>query len=101
MATFQLTDEARQDIVDIRRFTLQKWGDAQSKSYLKRLQETLRTLADMPNLGKSRALDVAEGVLSFPYVSHMVYYQPGGKGIIILAILHQSRVPATHLATRL
>ncbi|MBD9643748.1 MULTISPECIES: type II toxin-antitoxin system RelE/ParE family toxin [Pantoea] len=101
MANYQLTDEARQDLVDIRRFTMQNWGDAQSKIYLRRLQETLRTLAEMPTLGKSRALDVAEGVLSFPYVSHMVYYQPGQKGIIILAVLHQSRVPATHLATRL
>jgi len=32
MANYQLTDEARQDLVDIRRFTMQNWGMRNQKS---------------------------------------------------------------------
>ncbi|WP_343554554.1 type II toxin-antitoxin system RelE/ParE family toxin [Pantoea sp.] len=101
MANYQLTDEARQDLIDIRRFTLHRWGDAQSVTYLRRLQDSLRALSEMPTMGKSRAEDLAAEVMSFPYACHMVYYQISQQGIIILAVLHQSRVPAQHLATRL
>mgnify|MGYP004717491365 FL=1 len=101
MAKFQLTDEARQDLVDIRQFTLQHWGEAQSHQYLRRLQRTLHTLSELPTMGISRASDVAECVLSFPFVSHMIYYQAIQQGIIVLAVMHQSRVPSLHLAARL
>ncbi|MDI9223821.1 type II toxin-antitoxin system RelE/ParE family toxin [Pantoea sp. EA-12] len=101
MANFKLTDEARQDLVDIRQFTLMNWGSTQSSHYLRRLQHTLRNLSELPSMGKSRTVDIAEGVFSFPFVSHMIYYQLCPAGIIVLAVLHQSRVPEIHLDARL
>lgn len=97
MASYALTDEAQRDLTEIRQFTLEKWGRTQSRDYLSRLRHTLQNLADMPMMGKNREDELGPGTYSFPYVSHMVYYEPSSQGIIVLAILHQSQVPAHYL----
>lgn len=101
MAGFKLTPETQQDLRDIRQFTLNLWGSAQSRDYLSRLRLTLHHLAEMPEIGQSRDDELGSGVHSFPCVSHMIYYMPDDAGIVVLAILHQSRIPHRHLAERI
>nr|WP_258090559.1 type II toxin-antitoxin system RelE/ParE family toxin [Serratia liquefaciens] len=55
----------------------------------------------MPGIGQHRVEDPGTGVYSFPYLSHMIYYATANSEITILAVLHQSRVPAKHLSQRL
>ena len=101
MTGYQLTGEAQSDIREIRDYTIRNWGIQQSTDYLTRLRQVLTNLAEMPGIGQHRAEDLGAGVYSFPYVSHMVYYSTANTGIIVLAVLHQSRVPANHLTPRL
>jgi toxin ParE1/3/4 len=92
------TDEAKQDLVAIRRYTQEKWGTLKAKTYLSELRTTLMRLQEQPLIGSDRSADLGKGVLGFPYVSHMIYYRLQENNLIVLAILHQSMVPSLHLS---
>ncbi|OCQ54105.1 Toxin ParE1 [Photorhabdus australis subsp. thailandensis] len=49
---YRLTPDAQADLIEIRRFTVQKWGKMQSEKYLSELQQTFRLLAVTPALGR-------------------------------------------------
>lgn len=99
MSQFQLTSQAQNDLVSIRRFTLSQWGVAQSEHYLSDLRGALQLLSEMPLMGKS-CDDLGADVHRFLFGSHAIYYIILGDGIMVIAILHQSMVPAHHLANR-
>lgn len=99
--SYRLTGEAQRDLISIRDYTLRNWGTKQSRDYLTRLRTVLIRLAEMPTMGQNRTEELGEEIYSFPHISHMIYYIAEGADILILAILHQSQVPARHLSQRL
>ena len=72
MSNYRLTPDAQSDLIDIRRFTLDRWGEAQSKKYLFELRQTLHLLAETPSLGKPRP-DVGEVVCLQNYPTQRVF----------------------------
>jgi toxin ParE1/3/4 len=99
MPGFRLTPDAQSDLFEIRRFTIKQWGSVQSQKYLSELQQTLRLLAETPSLGKSRP-NVGSSVLSFPCLSHVIYYVVHEKQLVVFGVLHKRMVPFSHLAER-
>ncbi len=99
MAHFQLTPDAKSDLIEIRRFTIKQWGVAQSQKYLSELQQTIRLLAETPALGRSRP-DVGTDVLSFPQASHIIYYVLHEQQLVVFGVLHKRMVPLNHLSER-
>jgi toxin ParE1/3/4 len=45
-------------------------------------------LAETPSIGKYRN-DLQQGLLSFPYESHVLYYTESKNGIVIVRVLHK------------
>ncbi len=101
MSRYQFTDQARQDLIQIRRFTLKQWGSEQSITYLEKLKKTVELLSAMPSMGKNCAADLGKDIYRFLYGSHAIYYLSMPNLIIVIAILHQSMVPANPLGNRL
>jgi toxin ParE1/3/4 len=102
MSQYQFTEQAQQDLIQIRRFTLDNWGETQSNNYLCDLDKMLQLLSEMPLMGKSCFDDLGEDVYRFPYGSHVIYYLTTPKErIVIVAVLHKSMVPRKHLEKRL
>ena len=101
MHSYRLTPQAQEDLKDIRRHTRQEWGEQQTKDYLEGLRSTFQMLLKMPNMGRSRADDLNEGIFSYPYASHMIYYKQAEDDLIIVAVLHERMVPSNHLEERL
>jgi toxin ParE1/3/4 len=99
MSSYRLTPDAQSDLIEIRRYTLAQWGEAQSRKYLSELRQTLHLLAETPSLGKIKA-DVGEDVLSFPGGSHVIYYLVHGGQLVVFGVLHKRMVPADHLDGR-
>ena len=97
---YVFTDEAKTDLIQIRRFTLKRWGKNQSEHYLLELQQTLNRLTSMPYIGICREQDLGREIYSFPYGSHVIYYTLHGGQLIVMAVLHQSMVPESHLENR-
>jgi toxin ParE1/3/4 len=97
--TYRLTPDAQSDLIEIRRFTVKQWGTAQSKKYLLELRNTIRLLTDTPSLGRSRP-EVGSNVLSFPYVSHVIYYVVHEQQLVVFGVLPKRMVPLNHLVER-
>lgn len=97
--TYRLTPDAQSDLIEIRRFTVQQWGPTQSQKYLSELRKTIRLLTETPSLGKSRP-EVGANVLSFPHVSHVIYYVVHEQQLVVFGVLHKHMVPLNHLVER-
>lgn len=98
-SSFRLTADAKSDLIEIRRYTVHKWGLTQCNEYLSGLQKTIRLLAESPYLGKSRP-DVGKGVLSFSHAKHVIYYVVREQKIVVFGVLHHAMVPVDHLTDR-
>ena len=93
---FQFTDKAERDLDGIINYTVQEWGASQANTYLDGLESRAQLLAENPDLGSARET-VFEGLLSFPYESHILYYKKHARGIVVVRILHQHMDPLKHL----
>lgn len=89
MASFYFTEQAEKDSEAIIDFTFQRWGIAQSHNYIDDLQETAQILADNPLLGTERD-ELSQGVRSFPFQSHLLFYVQRQEGIAVVRVLHTS-----------
>ena len=95
MARFDLADRAQSDLVGIAEHTVAHWGTAHAAKYLDALEARLRNLARRPLLGRQRD-ELAEGLLSFPFESHVIYYRRSDFGIVVVRILHKRQDPHRH-----
>ena len=96
MAEYRFTQNAEYDLEEIIDYTVQQWNEQQALRYLDGLETQGQRLADNPDIGAKRD-SIAEGLLSFPYESHILYYFKMPHGITILRVLHQSMDPVRHL----
>jgi len=96
VADYKFTGKAERDLEDIIDYTLQQWGILQTQTYLDELEARGQLLADNPGLGVERE-NIFEGLLSFPYESHILYYLKQAHGITIVRVLHKSMDPIKHL----
>lgn len=99
MPLYHLTQDAQSDLIEIRRYTVQQWGDIQSKKYLSELEQTIQLLATNPRLGRLKP-DIGSNVMSFPHASHVIYYVTNEPQLIVFGVLHKSMVPFNHLGDR-
>lgn len=97
MTKYIFTDEALAHINNIRNYTRNKWGKRQTAAYLTKLSQTLKQLAENPQIGTKRDQEVGYTIYSFPVLSHTIYYQTHDDHILIVAVLHQSMTPEIHL----
>ena len=99
---YRFTQDAQQDLIKIRRFTLQTWGAEQSMAYLVNIKNTVQLLSEMPTMGQHCRDELGDGVYRFPCVRHTIYYiSILAHEMVVIAILHQNMVPEVHLANRI
>ncbi len=96
MARYKFTENAEQDLESIIDYTNEQWGTLQARTYLDRLETQGQLLADNPDIGVKRE-NISEGLLSFPYESHILYYFKQVHGITITRVLHRQMDPIKHL----
>jgi toxin ParE1/3/4 len=93
---YPFTDKAEGDLEGIIDYTVQEGGVSQANTYLDGLETRAKLLAENPDLGTARET-LAEGLLSFPYESHILYYKKQAHGIVIVRVLHQHMDPLKHI----
>ncbi len=93
---YQFTEKAEHDLEGIIDYTIQQWGVSQADTYLDGLETRAQLLADNPDLGTKREA-ISEGLLSFPFESHILYYMKQPYGITIVRVIHQNMDPLKHL----
>ncbi len=91
MKRYLLTDEAKADLADIRRYLTRKAGASIAKSTLKKIRDAFEFLSRTPEAGHVRE-DLSDDSVKFWSVfSYMIVYDPTTRPIEILRIIHGSR----------
>ena len=85
---YRITPRAHQDIQNIGRYTLKKWGREQRNKYLLALEQRFEWLAQNPHKGLHRP-EIQKDYFSYTQGSHLVFYLKREGGIDIIAIPHQ------------
>jgi toxin ParE1/3/4 len=87
---------AKQDILDVIKYTKDRWGAAQAREYAALIEDALIAIASDPERGKSRA-DLRPGMFAF-HISqrgrsarHILFYRVNAKGTVeIVRFLHDA-----------
>ena len=87
MSRYDLASRAVADVLEIVRYTKQKWGQAQAERYREELDLELQQLSLTPDLGRRRE-EIAPGLRSYPVAQHIAFYVPRKNTILVLRILH-------------
>ncbi len=91
--TVKLSHLARQDLEDMRTYTLKRWGRAQWLDDYRGLVHALEAIETNPMSGRSRDL-LRKGMRSVNYGRHIIFFSPfdaAGGAPVVLRILHQRR----------
>ena len=84
---------SRQDLDDIRRYTVKKWGREQWLAYYRGLVQAFERIAADPECGRNRSL-FAAGLRSVNYARHVIFFAriaAAEDEPVILRIVHQRR----------
>lgn len=88
--SYQLSQEAEGDLVEIYDRSLDDWGEVQADRYLEGLYAVFASLEERPHAGRQRP-EAGEDVRSRLFGSHIVFYAFDSERVNILRILHQAR----------
>ena len=91
-----VSQRAREDLVDIWRYTSSHWGEEHADLYIDLLVMRFSWLAQHKGLWRERA-DLGSGVYSYLEQSHAIYFLNSEGRMQIVRILHKSMDPALHL----
>lgn len=83
-----LSPRARQDFIDILRFTGEKWGQGQLHVYRDKINDALQLLARNSAIGQASAELPKTHRLHF-VGSHVIVYRDQETAIAVVRILHQ------------
>lgn len=90
MDYYILSEKTKEDIDSIYDYGHQKFGKDQALNYLIELRSYFEFLLKNPNIGKQRD-EIKEGLFSFPYSWHIIFYCIFKNHIRIVRVLHGSR----------
>lgn len=91
MTRAKITGAARRDLIQIRDFTVDRWGRDQWQRYFVGLSEAFDQIAANPDCGRPRDM-LRKDLRSLSYEMHLIFFRPvchAGGVPIILRILHQ------------
>lgn len=91
-----LSPGARQDFIDILRYTGETWGEAQLLVYRDKIDSALQALGGNPQLGHRRE-DLPPTHRAFLVGSHVIVLRERAGGIAVVRILHQRMSLAKHV----
>lgn len=89
VSTVRYAIPAIEDISEIAAY-ISKDNPAMADSFIGRLKEKCRSIAEAPHMGRQRE-DYGEGVRSFPFGSYVIFYRPAASGIVVARVLHGAR----------
>ena len=96
-ARFRLSKAARRDLVEIGRYTFERWGEDQCRRYLTLLDARFRSLGKTPDQG--RACDeIKPGYWLCREGRHVIFYKLAAhKQVEIIRVLHDRMLARRHL----
>ena len=101
IAKYIILEEARHDLLNIRRFTVRNWNKKQSTTYIGELKEVFTLLVMNPAVGDDQSRDfIRDNIKSFVYKGYVIYYKKTGIDIAIIGVFHHLIIPDSHIRKR-
>ncbi len=92
MASVRFSRLAEADLMEIIRYTLDRWGEDQAIRYVDDLEGCCEQIAANPALGRA-CDDIRPGLRRIEHGRHIVFYRQEAGGVLISRILHQRMLP--------
>ncbi len=86
---------AEKDLEGIYDYTLKKFGETQADVYIRDLFDTFDRIMHSPLLARHRN-EIREGLRSYLFKSHCIFFREVENGILIVRVLHQSMDHQSH-----
>ena len=88
---YRITQIADEDLVSIAGFSLQKWGEDQTRAYIEELFSLFEDIAKKP-LASAKADYIQPGLRKqlHPKRKHVIYFRLGGDGTVEILHAHQN-----------
>lgn len=87
---------AEADLIEIWRYTADRWSKEQADGYLDGLDTAFQRLATQPSMGARRD-SVREGYRVLLVGEHAVYYRVTSAAVHVVRVLHSRMDPERHL----
>ena len=87
---YVLSQEADNDIEDIFEYGEYRFGTSRAIEYLIGLNDHFKAIAKNPDVGKDRR-EIKDGLFSFPYISHIIFYRKMQGYIRMVRVLCRGR----------
>ncbi len=97
MTHYKLSSAAQSDLIEIRRYTLERWGQTQWTTYFSELKQSMELLANNQLLG-IEVSELGKNYFRFPVKHHVIYYIQKQNHIVIAAVLGKQMSPAKHFS---
>ncbi|MEZ9768807.1 type II toxin-antitoxin system RelE/ParE family toxin [Vibrio breoganii] len=97
MTHYKLSSAAQSDLIEIRRYTLERWGQTQWTTYFSELKQFMELLANNQQLGIGVS-ELGQNYFRFPLKHHVIYYIQKQEHIVIAAVLGKHMSPAKHFS---
>jgi plasmid stabilization system protein ParE len=91
MSHYLLTDEAKQDLADIKRYLVREAGTSVAKSSLTKIRDAFAFLSRNPGAGHVREDLTADSLKFWSVFSYLIVYDPNTRPIQIMRVIHGSR----------
>ncbi len=91
MRQYRLTDDAYEDLAEIKAYLIEQDGKRTARYVLSALTDGFRFIADTPGAGHTREDLTDEPVKFWSVFSYLVVYDPAAKPINIIRVLHSAR----------
>ncbi len=101
MLLYELTRDAEADLKAIARYTIEQWGEAQAKSYLGKISQCFRNIANNKVTSRTFSEKFPEARVVRCEHHYIFHLAPEGKPPIIFAVLHERMDMLTRLKDRL
>jgi toxin ParE1/3/4 len=96
VATPRITRAAERDLIEISRYTRERWGSEQARRYVSLLDARFVALAKNPQSGRPRD-DIRTGYWCARESRHAIFYRLMGVEVEIVRVLHERMLPELHL----
>ena len=96
MARVRLSNQAASDIGDIARYTIERFGIEQARSYRDSVIACFQSLGENPELGRNID-DIRNGYRCLNHQFHIIFYKADGPDILIVRVLHNRMDAPQHL----
>ncbi len=101
MLPYEISALAQEDIKEIARYTMSRWGEEQSIRYAKSLEKCFCEITDKTVSSKNFSNNFPEILVTWCQKHYVFYIYPAGKLPLIIAVLHERMDMLARLKRRL